>query len=79
MRNGKEEQIGWLKWRKKRLKTMSRRQKKWKTCGYIAMSKSGTGVTIKIGDEYYFAEHPEVLEVLTRQRGYAKIYRRSGG
>jgi len=51
---------------------------KWKPCGYIAMSKSGTGVTIKIGTEYYFAEHPEVLEVLTKQRGYAKIYKRSG-
>jgi hypothetical protein len=55
---------------------MSERQNKWKSCGYIAMSKSGTGVVIKIGDEYYFAEHPEVLEVLTKQRAFAKIYKK---
>jgi len=51
-------------------------EKKWKSCGYLAMSKSGTGVTIKINNEYYFAEHSEVLEVLTKQKGFAKIYKR---
>jgi|GEM_PF-2728585 len=53
------------------------RQNKWKSCGYLALSKSGTGVVIKIGDEYYFAEHPEVLEVLTRQRAFAKLYKKT--
>jgi hypothetical protein len=28
------------------------------------------------GGDYYIAEIPEVLEVLTKQRGYAKIYRK---
>jgi hypothetical protein len=59
----------------------SRQQNKWKTAGYISLSRSKSCVVIKIGNpetggDYYIAEVPEVLEVLTKQVGYAKIYKK---
>ncbi len=56
---------------------MSSRQRKWKPAGYIGLSKTKSCVVIKAGGEYYVAEVPEVLEVLTKQRGYAKIYKKT--
>ena len=61
---------------------MSRRQKKWKSAGYIALSRNRSCVVIKVGNpetggDYYIAELPEVLEVLTKQRGFAKIYKKT--
>jgi len=58
---------------------MSRRQ--WKPAGYIALSKRKSCVVIKVGNpetggDYYVAEIPEVLEVLTKQCGFAKIYKK---
>lgn len=55
--------------------------KKWRTAGYIALSKDKSIVIIKIGNpetggDYYIAELPDVLEALTKQVGYAKIYKR---
>ena len=60
---------------------MSRREKKWKSAGYISLSRSKSCVVIKVGNpetggDYYIAELPEVLEVLTKQCGFAKIYKR---
>ena len=61
---------------------MSGRQKKWKPAGYIALSRNKACVVIKVGNpqtggDYYIAELPEVLEALTKQTGYAKIYRKA--
>jgi hypothetical protein len=57
------------------------KSKKWRSAGYISISRSKSCVVIKVnnpetGGDYYIAEIPEVLEVLTKQSGYAKIYRK---
>ena len=51
-------------------------QKKWKTVGYISLSRNQTCVLIKIENEKYIAEINDVLEVLTKRRAYAKVLKK---
>jgi len=52
------------------------KNKGWRSVGYISLSRRKSCVLIKIEKEYYVAELPDVLEALTKQRGYAKIYKK---
>ncbi|MEM1552154.1 MAG: hypothetical protein QW734_05510 [Candidatus Bathyarchaeia archaeon] len=54
---------------------MSNSKRKWRKAGYISISKNQTCVTIKVDNQYYVAEIPEVLEVLTKKRGYASVFK----
>jgi hypothetical protein len=54
---------------------MAFKNKKWEKAGYIALSKNRTCVVIKAENQRYVAEIPEVLEVLTKQVGFASIFK----
>jgi 2-keto-3-deoxy-L-rhamnonate aldolase RhmA len=49
--------------------------KKWNKVGYLAISRNQTCVVMKIENQRYIAEIPQVLEVLTKKSGYAPIYK----
>jgi len=55
--------------------TSNFKNKKWQKAGYIAISRSNTCVVIKADNQRYIAEIPAVLEVLTKQAGYAPIFK----
>lgn len=54
---------------------MSFQTKKWEKVGYIALSRNRTCVVIKANNQRYVAEIPEVLQVLTKQTGFAPIFK----
>jgi hypothetical protein len=54
---------------------MSFQNKKWEKAGYIALSRNRTCVVIKANNQRYVAEIPEVLAVLTKQSGFASIFK----
>ncbi|MGQ9641829.1 MAG: hypothetical protein ACUVUF_06930 [Candidatus Bathycorpusculaceae bacterium] len=49
--------------------------KKWSKVGYLTISRNNTCIVIKIESQRYIAEIPQVLEVLTKQTGYAPIFK----
>lgn len=53
----------------------------WKSCGYIAKSKSDKSAIIMISGRgnvkrYYVADLQEAIDALTGKIAYAKIYKR---
>lgn len=54
---------------------MAFQNKKWEKAGYIALSRNKTCVVIKTNNQRYVAEIPAVLEVLTKQAGFAPIFK----
>jgi hypothetical protein len=57
---------------------MTSKEKQWKDCGYVTISKMGKVLSIVVKHTRYVANLEEILEVLDGDRNYTLIFEHVG-